>query len=192
MTVALGVPYVIVSGLAYGRCTRAPLWPGPLSPSTDTRVVSVVLRVKVLRSTHSSCSVSSDDTHVPSGSIESTSSLRRRRDETARRASSLHDAPRPRFRLCPSATVLRLGLGLLLVTSTRGERLGGQPTLLLVVRPRWLGASGPGPGRGCSKRSLAGNFKLTSLPVRSRTFRPRSRRRAGRHHHDDQRRYQSR
>jgi hypothetical protein len=29
---------------------RAPLW--PILPSTDTRVVSVVLRVKVLRSTH--------------------------------------------------------------------------------------------------------------------------------------------
>ncbi len=50
MTVALGVPSVIDSGLAYGRCTRAPLW--PIFPSTDTRVASVVLRVKVLRSTH--------------------------------------------------------------------------------------------------------------------------------------------
>ena len=45
VTVALGVPSVIDSGLAYGRCTRAPLW--PISPSTDTRVASVVLRVKV-------------------------------------------------------------------------------------------------------------------------------------------------
>jgi hypothetical protein len=52
VTVALGVPSVIDSGLAYGRCTRAPLW--PISPSTDTRVVSVVLRDKVLRSTHNS------------------------------------------------------------------------------------------------------------------------------------------
>ncbi len=47
---------VIVSGLADGRCVRAPI--GRLSPleSTDTtvtgRLVSVVLRVKVLRSTH--------------------------------------------------------------------------------------------------------------------------------------------
>jgi hypothetical protein len=48
--VAPGVTSVIVSGLAYGRCTRAPLW--PISPSTDTRVVSVVFRVKVLRSPH--------------------------------------------------------------------------------------------------------------------------------------------
>ncbi len=48
VTVALGVTSVIGSGLACGRCTRAPLW--PLPPSTDTRlrVVSVVLRVKVL------------------------------------------------------------------------------------------------------------------------------------------------
>ena len=50
VTVALGVPSVIDSGLAYGRCTRAPLW--PISPPTDTSGVSVVLRVKVLRSTH--------------------------------------------------------------------------------------------------------------------------------------------
>ena len=50
VTVALGVSSVVVSGLACGRCMRAPL--GPISPSTDTRVVSVVLRVKVLRSTH--------------------------------------------------------------------------------------------------------------------------------------------
>ena len=50
VTVALGVSSVMVSGLASGRCTRAPLW--PLLPSTDTRVVSVVLRVRVLRSTH--------------------------------------------------------------------------------------------------------------------------------------------
>ena len=35
---------------AHGRCTRAPS--SPLSPSTDTRVVSVVLRVRVPRSTH--------------------------------------------------------------------------------------------------------------------------------------------
>ncbi len=41
VTVALGVSSVMVSGLASGRCTRAPLW--PLLPSTDTRVVSVVL-----------------------------------------------------------------------------------------------------------------------------------------------------
>ena len=50
VTVALGVPSVMVSGLACGSGTRAPLW--PILPSTDTRVVSVVLRVKVLRSTH--------------------------------------------------------------------------------------------------------------------------------------------
>ena len=50
VTVALGVSSVVVPGLACGRCIRAPL--GPISPSTDTRVVSVVLRVKVLRSTH--------------------------------------------------------------------------------------------------------------------------------------------
>ena len=50
MTVALGVSSVVVSGLACGRCMRAPL--GPISPSTDTRVASVVLRVNVLRSTH--------------------------------------------------------------------------------------------------------------------------------------------
>ncbi len=41
VTVALGLwesPLsVIGSGLAYGRCMRAPFW--PLSPSTDTRVV---------------------------------------------------------------------------------------------------------------------------------------------------------
>jgi hypothetical protein len=48
VTVALGVPSVMVSGLACGSGTRAPLW--PILPSTDTRVVSVVLRVKVLRS----------------------------------------------------------------------------------------------------------------------------------------------
>ncbi len=60
VTVALGVTSVIVSGLACGRCTRvdtrAPLRLRPLSPGPsadrDTRVVSVVLRVKVLRSTH--------------------------------------------------------------------------------------------------------------------------------------------
>ena len=52
VTVALGVPSVVVSGLASGSGTRAPLW--PILPSTDTRVVSVVLRVKVLRSTHNS------------------------------------------------------------------------------------------------------------------------------------------
>jgi hypothetical protein len=50
VTVALGVSSVMVSGLACGSGTRAPLW--PILPSTDTRVVSVVLRVKVLRSTH--------------------------------------------------------------------------------------------------------------------------------------------
>ena len=50
VTVALGVPSVMVSGLASGSGTRAPLW--PILPSTDTRVVSVVLRVNVLRSTH--------------------------------------------------------------------------------------------------------------------------------------------
>jgi hypothetical protein len=50
VTVALGVPSVMVSGLACGSGTRAPLW--PILPSTDTRVVSVVLRVNVLRSTH--------------------------------------------------------------------------------------------------------------------------------------------
>ena len=50
VTVALGVSSVVVSGLACGSGTRAPLW--PILPSTDTRVVSVVLRVKVLRSTH--------------------------------------------------------------------------------------------------------------------------------------------
>ena len=43
MTVAPGATSVIVSGLAYGRCTRAAL--RPLSPSTDTRVASVVVRV---------------------------------------------------------------------------------------------------------------------------------------------------
>ena len=52
VTVALGVPSVMVSGLASGSGTRAPLW--PILPSTDTRVVSVVLRVNVLRSTHNS------------------------------------------------------------------------------------------------------------------------------------------
>ena len=54
VTVALGVSSqaAMVSGLACGRCMRAPLW--PISPSTDTRVASVVLRVKVLRSTHNS------------------------------------------------------------------------------------------------------------------------------------------
>ena len=52
VTVALGVPSVMVSGLASGSGTRAPLW--PILPSTDTRVVSVVLRVSVLRSTHNS------------------------------------------------------------------------------------------------------------------------------------------
>ena len=31
MTVALGVTSVIVSGLAYGRCTRAPLWSWAMS-----------------------------------------------------------------------------------------------------------------------------------------------------------------
>jgi hypothetical protein len=40
----------MVSGRACGSGTRAPLW--PILPSTDTRVVSVVLRVIVLRSTH--------------------------------------------------------------------------------------------------------------------------------------------
>jgi hypothetical protein len=40
----------MVSGLASGSGTRAPLW--PILPSTDTSVVSVVLRVNVLRSTH--------------------------------------------------------------------------------------------------------------------------------------------
>ena len=50
VTVALGVSSVMVSGLACGSGTRAPLW--PILPSTDTRVVSVVLRVIVLRSTH--------------------------------------------------------------------------------------------------------------------------------------------
>ncbi len=46
VTVAKPVTSVIVSGLADGRCARAPI--GPLSSSTDTRVVvSVVLRVKV-------------------------------------------------------------------------------------------------------------------------------------------------
>ena len=51
VTVALGVSSVMVSGLACGSGTRAPLW--PILPSTDTRVVSVAfkLRVKVLRST---------------------------------------------------------------------------------------------------------------------------------------------
>ena len=49
VTVALGVSSVVVSGLACGSGTRAPLW--PILPSTDTRVVSVVLRVNVLRST---------------------------------------------------------------------------------------------------------------------------------------------
>ena len=52
VTVALGVPSVMVSGLACGSGMRVPLW--PILPSTDTRVVSVVLRVKVLRSTHNS------------------------------------------------------------------------------------------------------------------------------------------
>ena len=52
VTVALGVSSVMVSGLACGSGTRAPLW--PILPSTDTRVVSVVLRVNVLRSTHNS------------------------------------------------------------------------------------------------------------------------------------------
>jgi hypothetical protein len=52
VTVALGVSSVMVSGLACGSGTRAPLW--PILPSTDTRVVSVVLRVRVLRSTHNS------------------------------------------------------------------------------------------------------------------------------------------
>ncbi len=48
VTVALGVSSVMVSGLpvACGSGTRAPLW--PLLPSTDTRVVSVALRVTVL------------------------------------------------------------------------------------------------------------------------------------------------
>ncbi len=54
VTVALPVGVssvmVTVSGLASGRRTRAPHW--PLLPSTDTRVVSVALRVSVLRSTH--------------------------------------------------------------------------------------------------------------------------------------------
>ncbi len=50
VTVALGVSSVMVSGLAGGSGMRAPLW--PILPSTDTRAVSVVLRVKVLRSTH--------------------------------------------------------------------------------------------------------------------------------------------
>ncbi len=50
VTVALGVFSVMVSGLACGSGTRATLW--PILPSTDTRVVSVVLRVIVLRSTH--------------------------------------------------------------------------------------------------------------------------------------------
>ena len=50
VTVALGVSSVLVSGLACGSGTRAPLW--PILPSTDIRVVSVVLRVIVLRSTH--------------------------------------------------------------------------------------------------------------------------------------------
>jgi hypothetical protein len=50
VTVALGVSSVMVSGLACGSGTRAPLW--PILPSTDTRAASVVLRVKVLRSTH--------------------------------------------------------------------------------------------------------------------------------------------
>ncbi len=51
VTVAQGVISVIVSGLADGRCVRAPI--GPLSPSTgDSRVlvVPVVLKAKVLRS----------------------------------------------------------------------------------------------------------------------------------------------
>ncbi len=52
VTVALGVSSVLVSGLACGSGARAPLW--PILPSTDTRVVSVVLRVIVLRSTHNS------------------------------------------------------------------------------------------------------------------------------------------
>jgi hypothetical protein len=52
VTVALGVPSVMVSGLASGSGMRTPLW--PILPSTDTRVVSVVLRVSVLRSTHNS------------------------------------------------------------------------------------------------------------------------------------------
>ena len=43
VTVALGVSSVMVSGLASGRRVRAPLW--PILPSTDSRVVSVVLRV---------------------------------------------------------------------------------------------------------------------------------------------------
>ena len=50
VTVALGVSSVMVSELACGSGTRAPLW--PILPSTDTIVVSVVLRVIVLRSTH--------------------------------------------------------------------------------------------------------------------------------------------
>ena len=50
VTVALGVSSVLVSGLACGSGMRVPLW--PTLPSTDTRVVSVALRVKVLRSTH--------------------------------------------------------------------------------------------------------------------------------------------
>ena len=58
VTVALGVSSVVVSGLACGSGTRAPLW--PILPSTDTRVVSVVLRVKVLRSTHNSLKVQRD------------------------------------------------------------------------------------------------------------------------------------
>jgi hypothetical protein len=45
VTVALGVSSVMVSGLAFGRRVRAPLW--PILPSNDTRVVSVVLRVDV-------------------------------------------------------------------------------------------------------------------------------------------------
>jgi hypothetical protein len=53
---AQGVISVIDSGLADSRCVRALL--SPLTPSTDTRVVSVLaaLRVKVLRSTRSSSS----------------------------------------------------------------------------------------------------------------------------------------
>ncbi len=55
VTVALGVSSVLVSGLACGSGARAPLW--PMLPSTDTRVVSVVLRVIVLRSTYNCASI---------------------------------------------------------------------------------------------------------------------------------------